>query len=129
MMDNREYEDQERRRFLQSLNDVEVQPLADRQEAFKEFVVDLNESPAMVAERGGWVLNGSYGYGSYKAALKMLSQKRMNRPAWVYFMVAALEWKVTSYYARKAWRSLSPEQQGLLNELITAEIEEAESKE
>lgn len=119
------YEQDERRRFLAQIAAVENTPLSERKEAHREWREALTESPEVVAERIGWLLNGSYGQGSYAATLKVIGNPRMNVQAWLFRTIACLEWHCPENFARAAWKSLTDEQKSALAALIQTEIDYA----
>lgn len=121
-----EYEAHEARLLAAKLREVESAPLADRRAAFAEYAHAVKEYPAIVAERVGWLLAGSYGYGAYRAALAVAANKRMNRPAALAQMIAALEWACPANYCRAAYNALTVGEQARINALIESEIAEAE---
>ena len=116
------FERAEKQRFIAELQAVEQAPLADRQEGRADWTAAL-QTPELVAERIGWLLNGSYGQGSYGAALAMIGNPRMNVQAWLGQTIAAIEWHCPANFARATWKALSRDQQTKLAELIQAEID------
>ncbi len=124
MPTNHEYETRERTEFHQQIKKVEKLPLNERKENARAFAEALKHDPAIVAERVGWLLNGSYGYGSYKAAEQMLKAPRMNHGAWLTLTTAALEWGTPQKMAIAAWKALSGAQQTHLRKLIDREIKD-----
>lgn len=116
------YERDEARRFRAQLDQVEKAPLSERKEGRDQWAGALR-TPEIVAERIGWLLNGSYGRGSYCAALVVIGNPRMNVKAWLGATIAAIEWRCPGAYARAAWKTLTPDQQTTLADLIQAEID------
>ena len=114
----------ERGRYVADLERVAGLPLVDRQENRETFRRDCETSPALVCERIGWLLNGSYGYGSHAAARQVLGS-RMNKRAWLFVTIAALEWQVPNGFARQVWNGLSAEAQRAINSGIDAEMADA----
>ena len=114
-----EYEAQEARRLAKQLEEVECAPLADRQEARNNWQRAIAEDPALVGERIGWILNGSYGFGACKAAVEIVNGTIRNKPALAQ-LVAALEWLCPNGYARQAWRNLNAKQKKALDRAIIA---------
>lgn len=117
-----EYEQDERRRFLAGLERVEKAPLSERQEG-RDAWVEALQAPEFVAERIGWLLNGSYGQGSYAAALQVIGSPRMNVQAWLGQTIAAIEWHCPANFARAAWCKLTDDQKKTLADLIQKEID------
>lgn len=115
-----DYETRERLAFTRQLS--EVKPDKESRATFAEALI---KTPDLVAERIGWLLNGSYGYGSYVAALEVARNKRMNRAAWLTNVIAALEWGCDARYVAKVWSGLTPEVQEAFNALVIGEIEAA----
>ena len=119
-----EYESRERALFHKQLTGVKADT-----ESRAAFERALREDPALVVDRIGWILNGSYGYGSYVCALEVARNKRMNRPAWFTNTIAALEWGCDARNVAKIWHGMTPESQEKFNELVMAEIDAALSEE
>lgn len=113
-----EYEARERTAFRKQLDDVDRAPLADRQAARQEWAAALVAEPPLIAERVSWLLNGSYGYGSYSAARDVMASPRMNHAAWLGQTIAALEWQCPATFARQAYRTLTVEQRGRVDDCI-----------
>lgn len=122
---NMNFDLNERARFNDQLRDVEAAPLAERQEARAEWADALTTTPETIAERIGWLIDGSYGFGAYQLAQDVIRNKRMNRTAWLGLTIAALEWQCPSNFARQAWNKLDKPQQDKITALIMAEIESA----
>ena len=122
--EHRELDDANRR-----LRDVERASLADRKEAAAQFFEAMRDSPELVAERLGWLLDGSYGYGEGVLAKRILGSPRMNRSAALTQMVAALEWSSPSAMTRASWKKLTKAQQAALEKAVQAAIRDAESEE
>lgn len=125
----KEYEEREAADLRRKLAEVEAAPLADRRAAAADYARTLTENPDIVAERVDWLLLGSYGYGSYRAARRILADKRTNRVAQLGQMIAALEWLCPNARARQAYNGLTVKQQADINKRIEAVIVEAESEE
>jgi len=113
----------------QRLSEVERAPLADRKEAAARFFEDMRDHPDLVAERVGWLLDGSYGAGEQMMARRILGSPRMNRSAALTQMTAALEWSSPSAMTRAAWKKLTKGQQAALEKAVQAAIRNAESQE
>lgn len=88
-----------------------------------EFAAIIKSDPALVADRCGWILNGSYGFAPYYHAKNVASNKRMNRPAWFVQMIALIEWGCNFRGAVAAYKALTPEEQTALNDLVMREID------
>jgi hypothetical protein len=119
-----EYESYEIRKFLSEMQEVEKAPLSDRKESAAEWLQALKSHPKLIADRINWLLNGSYGFGSYKKSREIARNTRINRVSALAQMVAALEWRVPSAMARAAWNKLTTAEQQRVNKLILAEISE-----
>ena len=122
-MTNPTYEANERRTFHADLRAIESQSLPERQAGRADYLEAMIERPEIVAERVGWLLNGSYGYGSYMAAREVAANTRMNRVAWLSQTIASLEWSCPARFAISAHAKLTPEQKTKLRALIQAEID------
>ena len=120
-----EYEEREAVDLRRKLAEVERAPLADRKAAAADYARTLAENPDIVAERVDWLIQGSYGYGSYRAALRILADKQSNRAAQLGQMIAALEWQCPNARARQVYNGLTVTQQTNVNKRIEAVIAEA----
>lgn len=126
--DQRAYEQREVTSFQRELREVERLPLSERRENLREFTEVLQRDPELVAERIGWLLNGSYGRGSYTKAMQVANSPRMNQGAWLVQTIAALEWQVPQKMTAQAWHTLSGAQRSNLEWLIQREIRNALSE-
>jgi len=115
-----EYENYEHRLFLKQLQEVEDLPLSERRENRIEYVNDLTNNPEIIIDRIGWIINGTYGFGPYNAFKKL--SKRMNRRAWLFIVLAAIEWGVSNEFSRGVWNDLPKELQNKINAGIDEEI-------
>lgn len=125
-----EYATKELNTFYKQMRKVEIAPLGDRQLARSKFETDLRylsngESQSgfnVLLTRILWLIDGNYGYGSYIKTKKALENKRMNRSAWLFQTIAALEWQCPPAMAREVYNRLSAthkdELSGLLHSLI-----------
>ena len=128
---SRETQDYERREvesFQRQLREVEKLPLSERKENAQRFAEDLHRDPELIAERVGWLLNGSYGRGAYTKAMQMARSPRMNQGAWLVQTTAALEWRVPPRMTAQAWHTLSAAQRSNLERLVQREIRDALSE-
>lgn len=106
MQSQAEYEQTEQRRLWKDLQEVEKAPLAERREARADFANALLQYPEIIAERVGWLLNGSYGFGSYREAGRIVREGgRTNKVAQLVLLTAALEWKCPNGFAIEAWKN------------------------
>jgi len=116
-----EYEMHEAGLFQKDLKEVEKRSLAARRAAAMNFADDLAHDPALVAERIGWLVDGHYGYGSYKAAHRVLSG-RGNKEAWLVQTIGALEWQVPPRMTVQIWKKLTLSQKSALHKAILREL-------
>lgn len=123
-----EYERRERQEAQQLLAEIRRQPLSDRKEAQESFLEAMRD-PALVAERLGWLLNGSYGYGAKMMAQQVMKSPRMNRSAALTQMVGAFEWRVPEDMVRTAWKKLSAGEKAALERAVQAAIKRGETEE
>lgn len=126
MESQQQYEMRERAGFYNDMRRVSSQPLADRRESRSTFAGVMATDPEVIAERIGWIINGSYGRGAYVVGREVLSKKRMNRPAWFVQTVAALEWQCPPDFAVDAWKKLTPSQKAKLDAAVKKELASAE---
>jgi len=124
-----EYLRRERASFIKQLNEVEKAPLAERKEDTASFAEALKKDPELVVERLGWLLNGSYGKGSYDAAHEVIRRPRGNHGAWLVQVIGALEWRAPQKGVIAAWKKLTAKEQAHLKRLIDKEVKEALSVE
>ncbi len=121
------YEQREAAQHRADMLRIDQAPMAERQEARAEWKEACAKTPAMVSERVGWLLNGSYGKGSYDVAQRILAMgPNANKVAGLSQLIAALEWKCPRGFAVEAWHELTPAQQENLRLAIQAEITYAE---
>lgn len=126
-MHDQAYEHREWQEYHRKITEVEKAPLHERKEAAKEFYEAMANDPALVGERIGWVLNGSYGYGAMQVAKRVLGMsKRANKAAHLNTMVAALEWNAPGKMVAAMWKKLTPGQKTALDKAILHEIKYAE---
>jgi hypothetical protein len=123
-----QYESNEARLLARQIEYVEKAPKEDRQAAVLEYSKMLREYPDVLIERIGWLLAGNYGYGSYRKAGDIARSPRMNRPAALAQMIAALEWQCPARSAISAWKGLSVAQQKKINGAILRAIKEWEKE-
>jgi len=124
-----EYDRRELANAHKKLVEVHRAPLADRKEAQGKFLEAMREHPEIVGERIGWLLNGSYGYGSMLIAKRVLASPRMNRSASLTQLVGAFEWLSPEDMSRAAWKKLSASEKSRLESEVQAAISSAESEE
>lgn len=116
-----EYENRERRQFHADLERNERAPLADRREARAEFAEAL-KNPDLIGERVHWLIQGNYGYGSYRAAREVCKNKRMNREAWLCTTIANLEWQCPVRWASAEFMKLTDDQKRRVTEFVNSAI-------
>lgn len=121
-----EYTMREARELHKQLQEIEKAPLAVRKEAAAEWLDALKTHPHIVAERIGWILNGSYGKGAYDSAWRTMGMgPRANKGAALSLLVAALEWRTPQRMAIAQWKKLTAAEQAHLRKLIDQELKEA----
>lgn len=123
-----DYEMREVQSFQKDLREAERLPLSERKANLERFTETLQRDPELVAERIGWLLNGSYGRGAYTKAMQVANSPRMNQGAWLVQTVAALEWGVPLRMTAQAWHTLSAAQRKNLERLVQREISDALSE-
>ncbi len=122
-----DYEAQEWDMYIRDEREILTAPISERKENSEQFRVVMAESPEIVAERIQWLMDGSFGWAQHQKAIQVLRSKRMNRTAALCHMIALWEWHTPPDMARKAWKTLTPDQQKDLAGLIQAEIADAEN--
>jgi hypothetical protein len=123
-----EYEMRELAMFRKQMEEVERLPLAERKENAREWFNDLMNDQKLIAERVGWLLNGSYGKGSFDSACRVLASPRMNQVAWCAITIANLEWRCPAKMAIASWKKLPVETRYIVNEAIRREIADAKAE-
>lgn len=127
-MSNYQYEERERREAHNRIEEVRKAPLEERRENTDAFFKAMRDNPDLVGERVGWLLNGSYGYGSMKMAEQILNSPRMNRVAALTQMVGVFEWLAPEEMTRQAWKRLSGEEKAALKDAVEEAIDDAEDE-
>lgn len=117
-----EYEWREVERHMNQMRDIQSLPASERKANAEEFGITLANHPELVAERLGWLLGGSYGYGACKVAWRAVDLQKRPNPI-LYYLVANLEWNTGDYYARIAWNGITDEGRATVNELFAKTIE------
>lgn len=117
------YEANEAAIFMRDRNRASEGTKEEIKAASVEFADAMANNPALVAERIGWLLNGSYGRGSYDAACNVAKNARMNREAWLVQVIGALEWMAREVDTRKAFNAMTDAQKLALNNAVRAEID------
>jgi hypothetical protein len=112
--------------FFADLNRIDKLPLADRKKNAQHFSEDLHRPGGLelIAERVGWLLNGTYGQGAQIKAMQVARSPRMNQAAYLVQTTAALEWMVPPKMTIAAWKTLSMAQRTKLDRLIKKEIKD-----
>ena len=119
------YEVRELMEFRNQMEEVEKAPLAERKEGAVAWYNALMTDHMGVAQRVGWLLNGSYGKGSFDSACRVVNSPRMNQVAWCAITIANLEYRCPARFAIQAWEKLPVEKRYLVNEAIRQEIADA----
>lgn len=80
---------------------------AQLQENRNELDGDLEQNPRMLAERAGWFINGSVGgEAAHILSRKWIEEKSVYEAAKkIIIHTLALEWRVRTYQAEKAWQT------------------------
>lgn len=118
-----EYEDRERSELVRLFGDLERLPLAERRENREEWREAMAERPELIADRIGWLFNGSYGWGAQDRARSIVTGKRGNRVAAICQLLSAVEWRCAQGEAIKAWKDLTSAQKDTLDATVTEAIE------
>lgn len=121
----RAYNNNELHQYHKQLREIDQQSKQDKAEARADMLNWLNNDAAHFGERAGWILNGSYGYGPFYAALQILNMsERANKRAALFGMLAALECRVNQRDANAIYNKLTGAQQAALNAAIQKEIDD-----
>jgi hypothetical protein len=129
MPSQREYEQRELTLAHRQLDEIRRASLADRKEAQLAFFEAMRDTPKLVAERVGWLLDGNYGYGSMMMAKRVLESPRMNRVAALTQMIGAFEWQSPEDMTRQAWKRLTGNEKAALADAVGDAIHDAEGNE
>jgi hypothetical protein len=108
---------------------INHEPLRDRKECQSNFLEAMATDPALIAERIGWVINGSYGYGPMLLAKRLIASPHSNRVAGLNLLVGVFEWRCPRAMGVAAWKKLTKTQQHDLDSAIETVISEAEKAE
>ena len=121
MSHSKEYIEREMKIMSKDAAKIEALPMVERRESYQIFSADMAAFPQIIAERIGWLLNGSYGFGQMILAQRALDSR--NPKAHLFRLIAIFEWRTGKSYAAKAWRMASEATKEALNKAIDAEIE------
>lgn len=119
------YEEREWELFKDQMLQVEMLPLAERKANAVRWFQAISEDHMGVAQKVGWLLNGSYGKGAFDSACRVLASPRMNHVAWCAITIASVEYGCPAKFAIQAWKKLPVEKRYLVNEAIRQEIADA----
>jgi hypothetical protein len=120
MRTEEQYRQAEINRHTQDIARTLTQSKADRTEAMNAFVVELLTNRDHFYQSVEFLLCGNYGAGAYYSFCKLST--KMNRLAWLFITVAALEYQVPNVYARKVWKNLNPDIQAKINRHLSIMI-------
>jgi hypothetical protein len=126
--EQQEYERRELDRAIHEERQIEGAPLSERKENQQNFFKAMRDDPAVVAERLGWLFNGSYGKGAQLRALQVLASPRMNRQAALNQLTGIYEWRCPGRMIVDAWKKLSPAQKQTLQMMLEIVIIETENE-
>ena len=122
-----DYDRREKSATLAQIGALAKQPLADRQEAKAEYaslMADLDRYTRTL----DWMLGGDYGRGASLLARECLANTRLNRPAHLGALVAAMEARCPDREARAAYTALPVEVREKLDAAVAAWIVKAEAE-
>lgn len=112
------YEQREMMKYHKLQGDLSGLPLWERLENRRIMAEAMATNPERIADDVDNVLRGNYGCGAYLVALECMSNKRMNRVALLSQIVGAVAWECSRVQSRKAWLSLTKDQQKRIDQLI-----------
>jgi len=122
-----DYDRREKADTLKEIGALAKQPLADRQEAKADYTGLMSDLDRYTRTLD-WMLGGAYGRGAYLLVRECLANTRLNRPAHLGALVAALEARCPDREARAAYTGLSAEVREKLDAAVAAWIAEAEAR-
>lgn len=122
-----EYEMNEYRLYRKQVDEVEknwkTASRADKAKDIERFVDGIKSGT--VAERIGWLINGSYGKGSYDQTWQVIGRPRMNREAWLVQTIGALEYRLPATVVIAEWKKLTAAEKKKLDTAVKGEIKYA----
>ncbi len=127
-MPDHDYETREFREYQRQMKAAEHGSPTEKRDACARFIADMRDDPPLVAERVGWLINGSYGYGAHVQARRIVTSPRMNRVAALVQMVGAIEWMCPVRSVVASWKKLSPTEKRNLDAAVKKEIRDAEAE-
>lgn len=104
-------------------HNVNRNPLLERKENAGELGKYMATQPELVAQRIGWLLNGSYGYGEMLLAHRSVDS-RGDKVAQLTQLIAIYEWQCPATMAVAQWRKLSKKDQDTLKHAVQKEIDD-----
>jgi len=116
-------------KFRRQMNNMIKLPLFDRKEGAKILLNHINNENHHFQQSVEWLVDGSYGYGGYIEAIITLNNKRLNRRAWLFNTVAAVEYCVDGQMACRLWKGLDDATKDRINVILDAVIENYENDE
>lgn len=111
--------------FHRDLDRIRQLPLSERKENTQDLreILESDEYRERFNDACFWLLDGSFGQGAYLKSREVIRNSRMNKRAWIFQTVAALNYRVPQREACKLWNSLPKELQDKINEEIDAQID------
>lgn len=118
MEDQRSYEAREKRDFFNRLRDLEKD--GDRKAGYVELVEVIKQKTGkrfLIDQVFGWLMNGSFGFGSYKAFEEIEAKDRV-KVIMGFIWACKLNFYTSEYYVRKALKESGWNLEKLNGELI-----------
>ena len=127
--EEQQYNNREIARAMNEEKRINKAPLSERKENQQRFFEAMRDDPAIVAERLGWVFNGSYGKGAQLRAQQVLTNPRLNRVAILNQYTGIYEWRCPGSMVVDAWKKLSQHEKKTLDSMLEMVIQEVEADE
>jgi hypothetical protein len=120
--DEAAYQAREKREYARQLRAPNAGTVAEKQESTDRWVEAIGDHPEIIAERVGWLFDGSYGYGSYRAAWALLESDEPCTDQ-VIAIISALEWMVPEAYYLRAMKRVPADQLARLRVLVSRVVD------
>lgn len=120
--DEAAYQAREKREYARQLRAANSGTIGEKQEATDHWIETIHKHPEIIAERVGWLFDGSYGYGSYRAAWALIDSGEPCTDQ-VIAIVSALEWMVPEAYYLRAMKTVPADEMSRLRTLVSRVVE------
>lgn len=118
----KDYEDRELKSAWKHYLEIEKSPARERIDNYNNLFESCKSNPDLIGERINWLLNGTYGFGEMRFAENIIERSKNPNPM-LFDAIGHFEWYTSSYYIRKAYKTLTKKEQDRLNAIIAEEVE------